>query len=125
MNEDKLTPLQEAIEFDRKRKGIKQYTVGVTEEGKVYIQDDDFMEDARLYINGDFFDLEQEINYANRIAKKLNVTKCDCRECKPPTLHESRMILCPTCGNKRCPKATNHIYECTNSNDPGQKGSIY
>lgn len=37
----------------------------------------------------------------------------------------SRMILCPTCGNKRCPKATNHNNPCTNSNEPGQPGSRY
>lgn len=37
----------------------------------------------------------------------------------------SRMILCPTCGNKRCPHATNHTEACTNSNEPGQPGSRY
>lgn len=36
-----------------------------------------------------------------------------------------RMILCPDCGNKRCPKATDHRNDCTNSNEPGQKGSRY
>lgn len=36
-----------------------------------------------------------------------------------------RMIVCKTCGNKRCPKATDHRLECTGSNRPGQKGSIY
>ncbi|QDK02603.1 hypothetical protein PP304_gp055 [Gordonia phage Phendrix] len=35
------------------------------------------------------------------------------------------MILCPTCGNKRCPHATNHELECTGSNESGQKGSAY
>jgi hypothetical protein len=30
------------------------------------------------------------------------------------------MIGCPICGNKRCPKASDHRYKCTNSNDPGQ-----
>ena len=35
------------------------------------------------------------------------------------------MIVCPKCGNKRCPHATDHSYECTNSNEPGQKGSVY
>lgn len=35
------------------------------------------------------------------------------------------MILCPDCGNKRCPKATSHKLACTDSNEPGQKGSIY
>lgn len=36
-----------------------------------------------------------------------------------------RMILCPTCGNKRCPKASDHRLACTGSNNPGQPGSIY
>lgn len=36
-----------------------------------------------------------------------------------------RMILCSECGNKRCPKATNHELPCTNSNEPGQAGSVY
>ena len=35
------------------------------------------------------------------------------------------MVLCPTCGNKRCPKATHHGYECSGSNTPGQTGSWY
>ena len=35
----------------------------------------------------------------------------------------TRMILCPTCGNKRCPHATDHKFSCTGSNDPGQPGS--
>lgn len=37
----------------------------------------------------------------------------------------SRMIVCPICGNKRCPHATDHNLECTNSNKPGQPGSRY
>lgn len=37
----------------------------------------------------------------------------------------TRMILCPTCGNKRCPHATDHKLDCTNSNEPGQPGSRY
>ena len=36
-----------------------------------------------------------------------------------------RFYLCSICGNKRCPHATNHKLECTNSNEPGQKGSVY
>lgn len=35
------------------------------------------------------------------------------------------MLLCPTCGNKRCPRASCHEFECTNSNEPGQFGSVY
>jgi len=36
-----------------------------------------------------------------------------------------RMILCPICGNKRCPRATDHRNACTGSNEPGQPGSSY
>ena len=37
----------------------------------------------------------------------------------------NRMILCPECGNKRCPRANHHDNLCTNSNEPGQPGSDY
>lgn len=35
------------------------------------------------------------------------------------------MVLCPTCGNKRCPHANDHRHACTDSNEPGQLGSAY
>jgi len=35
------------------------------------------------------------------------------------------MFLCETCGNKRCPHAADHRLACTNSNAPGQHGSLY
>ena len=42
-----------------------------------------------------------------------------CRKCNP----DARvMILCPKCGNKRCPKALNHEHKCTGSNELNQKG---
>ncbi len=60
---------------------------------------------------------------------------CDCHACIAQfglmdeigalPLSASRMILCPTCGNKRCPKASDHRLACTGSNEPGQPGSIY
>jgi len=50
---------------------------------------------------------------------------CNCEACNPREWHNRIMILCSECGNKRCPKATNHRNECTNSNEPGQKGSSY
>lgn len=34
-------------------------------------------------------------------------------------------MVCQTCGNKRCPKATDCALDCTGSNEPGQEGSIY
>jgi len=33
-------------------------------------------------------------------------------------------VVCPTCGNKRCPKASDHELACTGSNEPGQPGSV-
>ena len=35
------------------------------------------------------------------------------------------MVVCATCGNKRCPHANDHRNECTGSNEPGQPGSAY
>jgi len=61
------------------------------------------------------------------------VNRCWCYDCNlnhndpvsglPSVM--TRMILCPTCGNKRCPRATNHRYSCTGSNEIGQPGSRY
>jgi hypothetical protein len=62
--------------------------------------------------------------------------ECGCHKCiegkslrtsafGPIPLAATRMILCPTCGNKRCPKASNHALACANSNEPGQPGSVY
>lgn len=70
--------------------------------------------------------------------------ECDCHTCNEARGHKLaslklgdngyalihptgvyHMVVCSICGNKRCPKATNHILECTNSNEPGQEGSVY
>lgn len=56
---------------------------------------------------------------------------CWCHECldapehgiNNPTL--STFIVCPACGNKRCPRATDHRFACTGSNEVGQFGSRY
>jgi hypothetical protein len=40
-------------------------------------------------------------------------------------IYWATMYLCPTCGNKRCPGAASHYKQCTGSNEPGQKGSLY
>lgn len=61
----------------------------------------------------------------------------DCYRCAEETAHllsdpvkkmlllGGRMYVCPTCGNKRCPKATDHRHACTGSNEQGQVGSRY
>lgn len=54
---------------------------------------------------------------------------CKCHHCyQPPSIlsvNELLYIVCPDCGNKRCPKANHHDNACTNSNATGQKGSAY
>ena len=62
------------------------------------------------------------------------MNECQCRQCLRDRKAEgpggwpaelTRMIVCATCGNKRCPHATDHRNACTGSNEPGQKGSAY
>lgn len=60
------------------------------------------------------------------------VSLCGCLQCLrardvPGELPQElqRMVLCPTCGNKRCPHANRHENACTDSNAPGQPGSAY
>lgn len=70
--------------------------------------------------------------------RRLINPRCECHRCikeKKLTggemfgtslpLSSCKMILCPTCGNKRCPHASDHRLACTGSNEPGQKGSVY
>ena len=54
--------------------------------------------------------------------------KCYCHTCRPIDATDPGSVymrLCLECGNKRCPKATDHNNECSGSNDAGQVGSIY
>ncbi len=56
----------------------------------------------------------------------LTTAHFDCHRCaNGKLLALTYMILCPICGNKRCPKASDHDLACTGSNEPGQQGSIY
>ncbi|EDS7120630.1 DUF551 domain-containing protein [Salmonella enterica subsp. enterica] len=50
---------------------------------------------------------------------------CWCRTCRPVTMSDMRFVVCPDCGNKRCPHANDHRNACTGSNEPGQEGSAY
>ena len=66
---------------------------------------------------------------AKEAASANDPAKCWCSTCRPVTPfgnpEDNRMVLCPTCGNKRCPHANDHRNACTNSNEPGQPGSGY
>jgi hypothetical protein len=58
---------------------------------------------------------------------------CECHRCIKENnlrdgafpLSSTKMVLCHECGNKRCPKASDHRLACTGSNESGQAGSIY
>lgn len=50
---------------------------------------------------------------------------CWCLTCRPVTLNDMRFVVCPDCGNKRCPRVNDHRNACTGSNEPGQEGSAY
>ncbi|UKW21936.1 hypothetical protein [Enterobacter cloacae] len=53
------------------------------------------------------------------------IPECSCHACRPVTFADSRFVVCPDCGNKRCPHANDHRNACTGSNEPGQEGSAY
>ena len=70
------------------------------------------------------FDTERQLNFAPE--------RCECHQCIKDNrlggdvpLYFQKMIVCPQCGNKRCPRANDHRNECTESNEPGQPGSAY
>lgn len=58
--------------------------------------------------------------------RNLFAGKCGCHHCiEERSAVYMHMIVCPQCNNKRCPHASDHKHDCTNSNAPGQQGSIY
>ena len=62
----------------------------------------------------------------NYIRKHCTCLKCiKARDLENKIIFQSAMQSCLVCGNKRCPKATDHANACTNSNDVGQAGSSY
>ncbi|WP_422851755.1 hypothetical protein [Citrobacter koseri] len=67
--------------------------------------------------------IDAEKIFAERDA--LNSPDCWCRTCRPVTISDMRFVVCPECGNKRCPHANDHRNACTGSNEPGQEGSAY
>lgn len=75
----------------------------------------------------DFILEDEEVTILDLMDRQLNV-RCWCQQCckeQTGAYHAFQMAVCPDCGNKRCPKASNHLLECSGSNEPGQEGSIY
>jgi hypothetical protein len=50
------------------------WSVGVTKDNRVFLETDDFAQDVRLYVDGDFASKDAEIKYASDLARKLNGT---------------------------------------------------
>lgn len=55
---------------------------------------------------------------------------CGCWTCIAKNREETGslfmpFVVCPECGNKRCPRATHHDNVCTGSNETGQTGSRF
>lgn len=75
----------------------------------------------------DEFVKKRNYHYTNT-DNPIDFPKCWCHTCRPIDYRDEGSVymrLCPDCGNKRCPKATNHELACTHSNEPNQEGSIY
>lgn len=53
------------------------------------------------------------------------IPDCWCHTCRPVKMNDMRFVVCPDCGNKRCPRANDHRNDCSGSNEPGQAGSTY
>jgi hypothetical protein len=61
------------------------------------------------------------------LSRLLNPDDCgNCWAClDAASISPIGYVLCPDCGNKRCPKASDHKLDCTRSNASGQPGSVY
>lgn len=82
------------------------------------------------YYSGVWADVPGKLRAAMFQAKSLTgnspaIPDCWCCTCRPVVLNDMRFVVCPDCGNKRCPRANDHRNACTGSNEPGQEGSAY
>ena len=81
----------------------------------------------------DFRDEDEDEHVAELVNKVSSIVAMavaaereDCAKvCESRYMGDMRMVLCPKCGNKRCPHANDHRNDCTGSNEPGQPGSAY
>lgn len=75
---------------------------------------------AAMQLSGDTADMVEPVSNRDELP-----AKCWCQTCRPVTMNDMRFVVCPECGNKRCPRANDHRNACTGSNAPGQDGSAY
>lgn len=53
-----------------------------------------------------------------RIVPQPQPEKCGCRSCLTPAERLCTFVVCPECGDKRCPRADDHRNDCTSDNVP-------
>lgn len=113
----KTNPREVAQELrDLDRKGVPLRVRAAIEKAITVLEDASETPAARQFGYPDVSDL---------VGGAVPAAACWCETCRPITLHDMRMVLCPTCGNKRCPHATDHQNACSGSNEPGQHGSSW
>ena len=74
-----------------------------------------------LSVDSKTFDDNWSAIFGKKIGGDFDCHRCFAENNSMP----DKMILCSQCGNKRCPRATDHCLDCTCSNEPGQPGSVY
>lgn len=79
----------------------------------------------KIDLNSDFIKHVKAVSEKVRAGNSPANPDCWCRTCRPVVLNDMRFVVCPDCGNKRCPRANDHRNSCTGSNEPGQEGSAY
>ena len=64
----------------------------------------------------------------NQLIEMNDGSKCHCRKCieigDVPMFGWAVFTVCQKCGNKRCPKASDHRMKCTGSNELNQVGEL-
>lgn len=72
--------------------------------------------DAAAALGGVSWPSQRTRNVLAAIEKELGSATpdsgCWCVSCRPVTLGDMRMVLCPTCGDKRCQRAQSHELPC-------------
>lgn len=107
--------VQEYVKLERYQAAMLQGAEPVTTAYK--------LRDAVEIIRNSGIEIDAEKIFAER--DTLNTPDCWCRTCRLVTVTDMRFVVCPDCGNKRCPHANDHRNACTGSNEPGQEGSAY
>lgn len=87
-----------------------------------YVAEEGAIDRARQYLKSDESAVRDEmVQLRARVAELAGIINAHNAQLRNAGL----MVLCPTCGNKRCPMATDAALACTGSNEPGQPGSRY